>query len=75
LKTVPKMAIEENFHTPLKERYNELNEEEKNQKKCMSESDNKFLKNKQFIKKTNISQGAYKFDLIIDNQYNNGKIF
>ena len=65
------MAIEENFHTPSKERYNEQNEDEKNQKKCMSESDTKFLKNRHFLKKTNISQGAYKFDLIIDNQYNN----
>lgn len=38
----------------------------------MSESDSKFLKNKTvFLKKTNINQGAYKFEIIIDPHYNN----
>lgn len=49
-------------------------EEEKNNslKKCMSESDTKLFKNKMTLPaKPNPNQGSYKFDLIIDNLYQN----
>lgn len=74
LKTMPKLINEENFHTPLKEKLNfDASDEENPLKKCKSESDTKFIKNKMnFLKKPpNSNQNSYKFDLIIDNQYNN----
>lgn len=71
---MPKLITEENFRTPLKEKMvlEASDDEQHPLKKCMSESDTKFMKNKpNFQKKPIVNQGSYKFDLIIDNQYNN----
>lgn len=63
--------MEENFRTPSKDKVI-LCEEENSQKKCFSESGAKFLKNKLTLgAKTNTNQGCYRFDLIIDSQYQN----
>lgn len=66
---MPKLAISEEFHTPVKTRCN--NETLDENQKCFSDSDHKLLKNVHlFLKNSNPNNKAFKFEIIIDTQYN-----
>lgn len=66
---MPKLAITEEFHTPVKIRRN--NEGLDENQKCFSDSDHKLLKNVHlFLKNSNPNNKTFKFDIIVDSQYN-----